>query len=254
MARVMRENASPGIHDAVADWLFARPDLRKVLDVPAGAGSFAGRCAAQGLQAWAGDVVPQDLPPGVTGARIDLNGRMPFDDGEFDAVVSIEGIEHLERPFDFVRECRRILRPGGVFVMTTPNISALRSRWRYLLTGFHNKCKTPLDESQRDPLHHINMTSYAMARYVLHGSGFRITEVLTNRYKLAALLFAPLVPLTATATWLAFRREERRSPETKPLHREVLRQMHSAPILFGETMIVVAVAGDDARAPVSEPA
>lgn len=242
MARNEHENASPRIHDAVAAWLFARSDVKRVLDVPAGHGAFAARCAARGMQAWAGDVIDHDDPPGVTRSKVDLNGKLPFDDGFFDAVVCIEGIEHLHRPFDFVRECRRVLRKGGVMVMTTPNISALRSRWRYLLTGFHNKAKTPLDERSPNPLHHVYMTSYPMGRYLLHTEGFRVVDVRTNRYKAMALLWAPFAPITWLVTWLTFRHEKGDAPEAWPIHRDVLRTMHTAPVLFGETMILCAEA------------
>ncbi len=242
MPRNERENASPRIHEAVARWLFARGDVQRVLDVPAGQGAFAARCAAKGLKAYAGDVVDHSDGPGVTRVKVDLNQRMPFDDASFDAVVCIEGIEHLERPFDFVRECRRVLRPGGVLVMTTPNISALRSRWRWFLTGFHNKAKTPLDERSPNPLHHINMTSYPVGRYLLHTCGFRIVDVRTNRYKAVALLWAPFALLSYLVTWLTFRHEKGDQEGAWPMHRDVLRTMHSAPMLFGETMILCAEA------------
>lgn len=39
----------------------------------------------------------------------------------FDVVVAVEVLEHVERDADFLREVRRVLRPGGAFVMTTPN-------------------------------------------------------------------------------------------------------------------------------------
>lgn len=46
--------------------------------------------------------------------------RLPF--GEvFDAVVSFETVEHVGDPEGFVAECRRVLRPGGRLVMSTPN-------------------------------------------------------------------------------------------------------------------------------------
>jgi 2-polyprenyl-3-methyl-5-hydroxy-6-metoxy-1,4-benzoquinol methylase len=248
MPRNEHENASPRIHDAVAAWLFAQDGVRRVLDVPAGMGAFAARCAQRGIEAFAGDVIEHRDGPGVTRVHVDLNGRLPFDDGFFDAVVCIEGIEHLQRPFDFVRECRRVLRTGGLLVVTTPNISALRSRWRWLLTGFHNKQKTPLDEGDPNPLHHVNMTSYAMGRYLLHTQGFRVVDVRTNRYKATALLFAPLALLSWLATWLTFRHETRGEPAQWPLHREVLRAMHKAPLLFGETMILCAVAAPQLHA------
>lgn len=61
--------------------------------------------------------------------------RMPFGDGTFDVVVMSEVIEHLVRPDRAVWEVSRILRPGGVFLMTTNNASEmpLRSPLSHLL-------------------------------------------------------------------------------------------------------------------------
>lgn len=46
---------------------------------------------------------------------------MPFGDATFDAVVSMQTIEHLWDQAAFVAECGRVLRPGGLLVLTTPN-------------------------------------------------------------------------------------------------------------------------------------
>lgn len=46
--------------------------------------------------------------------------RLPFGEA-FDAVVSFETVEHVGDPEGFVAECRRVLRPGGRLVMSTPN-------------------------------------------------------------------------------------------------------------------------------------
>ena len=46
--------------------------------------------------------------------------RLPF--GRiFDTVVSFETIEHVPDPERFVAECARVLRPGGLFIVSTPN-------------------------------------------------------------------------------------------------------------------------------------
>lgn len=42
-------------------------------------------------------------------------------DSTFDCVVAVEVLEHVERDDLFVKEVYRVLKPGGVFVMTTPN-------------------------------------------------------------------------------------------------------------------------------------
>jgi ubiquinone/menaquinone biosynthesis C-methylase UbiE len=61
--------------------------------------------------------------------------RLPFDDATMDVVVMSEVIEHLLRPENAVWEISRVLKPGGVFVMTTNNASEvpLRSPLSHLL-------------------------------------------------------------------------------------------------------------------------
>ncbi len=46
--------------------------------------------------------------------------RLPFGRA-FDTVVSFETIEHVPDPERFVSECARVLRPGGRFIVSTPN-------------------------------------------------------------------------------------------------------------------------------------
>ena len=46
---------------------------------------------------------------------------LAFPDGSFDAIVSFQVIEHLQSPRGFVTECARVLRPGGLLVLSTPN-------------------------------------------------------------------------------------------------------------------------------------
>ena len=54
-----------------------------------------------------------------------------FENCSFDAVVSFQVIEHIEEDIEFVREVARVLRPGGKFVVSTPNapMSLTRNPW-----------------------------------------------------------------------------------------------------------------------------
>lgn len=50
-----------------------------------------------------------------------VNDSYPFSDASFDACVSNYVAEHVERPRDHLREIARVLRPGGVYILRTPN-------------------------------------------------------------------------------------------------------------------------------------
>jgi SAM-dependent methyltransferase len=52
----------------------------------------------------------------------------PFADASFDVVASFETIEHLREPETFVRHVARILRPAGVFVVSTPRVDVTTRR------------------------------------------------------------------------------------------------------------------------------
>jgi SAM-dependent methyltransferase len=58
--------------------------------------------------------------PDVGVARANLVA-LPVRDGACDAVVSLQVIEHLWDQERFLRECRRVLRPGGALMVSTPN-------------------------------------------------------------------------------------------------------------------------------------
>jgi SAM-dependent methyltransferase len=46
---------------------------------------------------------------------------LPFPDESADVVAAVETIEHLENPRAFFRELRRLIKPGGWVIVTTPN-------------------------------------------------------------------------------------------------------------------------------------
>ena len=68
--------------------------------------------------------------------RSDLNfDPFPVADASFDLVTAFQILEHLENPFFVMREVKRILRKGGLFVFSVPNPYNLVYRLRYLFTG-----------------------------------------------------------------------------------------------------------------------
>lgn len=59
--------------------------------------------------------------------RVDLN-RLPFASGSFDLVVSLQALQYLDRPERAVAEVRRVLRPGGHFILSVPNGGSFKYR------------------------------------------------------------------------------------------------------------------------------
>ena len=57
------------------------------------------------------------MSPGV-----DLNAFLPFRTASFDAVDLVEVIEHIENQPQLIRELARVLKPGGVALISTPNM------------------------------------------------------------------------------------------------------------------------------------
>ncbi|CAN7468557.1 class I SAM-dependent methyltransferase [Phyllobacterium sp. LjRoot231] len=56
--------------------------------------------------------------------------NMPYRDGSFDLVVHSDTLEHIENPIKALRECKRVLRPGGLLAFTIPVIVGRMSRSR----------------------------------------------------------------------------------------------------------------------------
>jgi SAM-dependent methyltransferase len=114
-------------HQAAYD-VFARMcDGARVLEAGCGEGYGAARLSAEGARVVIG--VDLDLPtlshllatyPSVFPVRANLV-QLPCADASIDVVVSAQTIEHLWDQDRFVAECARVLRPGGVLVMSTPN-------------------------------------------------------------------------------------------------------------------------------------
>jgi methionine biosynthesis protein MetW len=86
----------------------------------------------------AGSAVEAARARGLEAYLIDDSGRLPFPDSSYDAAVSLEVIEHLFQPEAIIREAIRVVKPGGVVIVTTPNVAYWRRRLDLALLGRWN--------------------------------------------------------------------------------------------------------------------
>ena len=78
---------------------------------------------------------PECLPASILWLQTDLNYPIPVPDHSYNFVISTEVIEHLENPRAAFREFYRLLRPGGILIVTTPNQESMRSLAGLLMGG-----------------------------------------------------------------------------------------------------------------------
>jgi 2-polyprenyl-3-methyl-5-hydroxy-6-metoxy-1,4-benzoquinol methylase len=219
------------------------PRCAKILDAPCGDGEVSIELAKLGFEISGVDMVDELLPE----ARAALDGRfrladitrqLPWPDASFDLILCIEGIEHLEDAFSFIREMHRLVKPGGILIVTTPNVISLRSRMRFFSSGFYNCDPRPLDESARHPLHHIGLRTFPELRYLLHVSGFQLVDVAGTHTKPISYAYSIFAPWMWLYTRVAFRKEK--SAAQKEHNKEIRRTLLSPAILYGENLMLVS--------------
>ncbi len=230
------------------DWRGAR-----VADVGAGTGHFSAalgeRLRREHGLAPAEHVFPCDPHPehfryeALTCARVPESGRLPFEDGSFDAVVSIEVIEHVEDQFAFLRELVRVARPGGRVLVSTPNVLSLTSRVRTLLWGFPELFDPlPLQDGDRRRLAgHIHPIAPYFLAYTALQAGLERPSLHSDRVKRSALgWMVPLGPAVLLGRALATAHLRRKHPEVARENRQLLASLSGFRLLTGRTAILLA--------------
>jgi ubiquinone/menaquinone biosynthesis C-methylase UbiE len=102
-----------------------------VLDLGCGTGELAISLATSGMRATGCDISPEMLRIAaktdgssqvVDWVELEANWRvLPFRAGAFDAVVASSVLEYVDEPVAVLRECHRVLRPGGIVLCTVPD-------------------------------------------------------------------------------------------------------------------------------------
>lgn len=124
----------------------------RLLEIGFGGGRFLHRMRQRGWQVEGVDFDAEATRRARERYGLDVQtgelAAMGYGADRFDAVVMSHSIEHLVDPRATLVECRRILRPGGLVSITTPNASSLAHRlqgryWRGLEPPRHLQVFTP---------------------------------------------------------------------------------------------------------------
>lgn len=196
------------IKKAVLDFLKdAKPG--KILDIPSGTCWLMDELSGQqGWEYFAADLFTS--PRAANFKKADLNRVLPYDDGTFDYVACLEGLEHIENYHHTVREFHRVLKPGGTLVVSTPNPLNIKSRLRFLLTGtfygFPHLVKMPGEGE------HLHMTpinvSFLLSFARKYGLGEGRTQPISIKPKMYRFVPFCLLLKAYTAIKVAFKDDD----------------------------------------------
>jgi 2-polyprenyl-3-methyl-5-hydroxy-6-metoxy-1,4-benzoquinol methylase len=166
-------HAYPGLHDKLEAILLKHAPLPgDVLDLGCGSGAWGKRLCDRGYL--------------VEGVDIEAHGERPFPfrvvdlntdfssqfEKKYSVVTAIELAEHIENPRHLLRQIKKLLKPGGTVLLSTPNASSLYSRARFFLTG---TMASFTDLSYKTIGHITPITAWQMEK-MIEESGFEVLE------------------------------------------------------------------------------
>lgn len=186
----------------IASYRFALPFTRgrRVLDLGCGSGYGAAMVADSATSVTAVDVSQDALAyaaehfsrPNLAHMGIVAGRPLPFDDHSFEVVLSFQVIEHVEDDGQYVREAWRVLCPGGVFIVITPNRGVRLFRWQKPWNRWHVR---EYDEPSLSALFRANPWTVEMRHMGAGPALYAKERTRYSRLKWATLPFTlPFVP------------------------------------------------------------
>jgi 2-polyprenyl-3-methyl-5-hydroxy-6-metoxy-1,4-benzoquinol methylase len=170
--------AAEGIHEKSFDLVQKYvKEGSSILELGAGSGAFSLRLHDHKYQVDASELYLSEwYAPEVKTFELDLN--IPFSNNnaisetKYDSVVALEVIEHLENPSQFLREVKKIVKPTGTFIFSTPNVVDLESRIRFIRNGdffYFNPALVP-------DAGHISILPFWLIEEMLKEIGWQVLE------------------------------------------------------------------------------
>lgn len=168
------------VHETIVEIVRDRCKSKKrcsVLDIATGSGALA-QALADEFPAWdieINDFSGQASVSELKKFKIDLNTDFSdhFDASGYDLILAVEIIEHVENPWHFMREVRKLMRDGGLLLLSTPNVDSTLDRLCYLTDGH------PFFFSERgyfNPGGHITMVPDCLFKAITEKVGYQHVE------------------------------------------------------------------------------
>lgn len=168
---------------------------KKILDIPAGNGWISSALNKLGAQVTSADINEEKKNYVIA----DMEMPLPFKNNQFDCVICAEGIEHVLNPEALFSELARVLKKGGLLIISTPNVQNFFTRLQIACTGylyqFHSFHITPPKKNEMRDRGHITPIFYTQLRYFSHLHKLKILQPDGDRFKrvIGLPLFLPFI-------------------------------------------------------------
>lgn len=160
---------------------------KKILDLASGPGVMIKGLRAKGYAVTCVDAAPDMIElakkeagndPDVT-CEVGDAYHLRFDNASFDVVTAMGLIEYLDDEERYLRETARVLKPGGVFLITVPNVLSPWRAWNRVLRGIRSLARP----SKETGLLHREYTRSGF-NALLEQNGFSVRSTLYYNFKL----------------------------------------------------------------------
>jgi len=224
--------------DIVTNFFNMNLTNKRILDIPAGNGLVSAELKKLGTKVISADI-NNEFPHYL---QINMENPLPFTDENFDAVICLEGIEHVMHPEILFSELARVLKKGGLLIISTPNVQNFYSRFQLLCTGYLYQFdpfnKIPLAQNEVGDKGHISPIFYTQLRYYSELHNLKTLKPTGGRLKrIIALPF--FLPFVIIGYWWAVRDWKKTSNDPKQF--EIIRHLFSIKLLFSRSLIFKAI-------------
>ena len=156
----------------------------RVLDIGCGPAVMVGEMLAMGHEVWGVDVAPAMIDQcrarfaGDPRAHFEVGQieQMALADGSFDAVTCLGVVEYLDEDLAAIREMHRVLKPGGIAIITCPHHGAPWRRWEAIYWSIVEPIRRVLGRAPYDLIVHREYRERDY-RALLEDAGFRVVDV-----------------------------------------------------------------------------
>jgi len=170
--------ASPGVAESIIMELervnTKNSEKLKLINLGSGSGQASDIYRQLGFDVYSLDLRTDGLDDRNAHFDLNENKELPFSDQKFDVVVCQEVIEHIENPWKLFRHAKQLLKPSGIFIVSTPNVLSFYSRILFLITGHYHWFQP------KDYAYHINPIPVWEMGLIANKVGFNRKSIIGN--------------------------------------------------------------------------